>query len=112
MVCFLGPWSTIPIPMPHPRMLMFDPRQSIPSPPVDLVRLSNLAINRNGFVFDPKSGHSFTVNPTGLTTLELLQEGASTEEIARRLSKIHGVAMEIALGAVEGFVRQLARNLA
>ena len=36
--------------------------------------LHRLAISESGFVFDPMSGHHFTVNETGLEILKLLQK--------------------------------------
>lgn len=42
---------------------------------------NNLSINQNGFVFDPVTGESYTLNPTGLEMLSLLQEGKTREEI-------------------------------
>lgn len=43
-----------------------------PFPP--LTSLQRLAISESGFVFDPASGHNFTVNETGLTILRILQK--------------------------------------
>ena len=43
-----------------------------PFPP--LSNLQQLAISESGFIFDPSSGHNFTVNETGLTMLRLLQK--------------------------------------
>lgn len=40
-------------------------------PPRDVLR--RLAISESGFVFDPASGNSFTVNETGLAILRGLQ---------------------------------------
>lgn len=39
-----------------------------------LADLQRLAISENGFVFDPVSGHNFTVNETGLVILRKLQK--------------------------------------
>ena len=39
--------------------------------------LSRLALSESGFVFDPVTGNSFTVNTTGLSILRMLQK---TEE--------------------------------
>ena len=36
--------------------------------------LRRLAVSESGFVFDPVSGHNFTVNDTGLTILRRLQQ--------------------------------------
>ncbi|MBF0144107.1 MAG: PqqD family protein [Magnetococcales bacterium] len=87
---------------------MPDSCPTLPPSRTDMERLFGLAVSRNGFVFDPVSGQSFTVNATGLATLELLQRGASVQETARQVSEIYSVAWEVALSAVEGFIRQLA----
>lgn len=39
----------------------------------DAKSLERLAVSESGFVFDPVSGHSFTVNETGLAILRSLQ---------------------------------------
>ena len=41
----------------------------------------NLTINDNGFVFDPVTGESYTLNPVGLEMLRKLDSGQSKEEI-------------------------------
>ncbi len=48
-------------------------------------RIAQLAINEEGFVFDPVQGESFTVNQTGLLIIKALKEGKSQEEIVREL---------------------------
>jgi len=42
---------------------------------------SGLTINENGFVFDPVTGESYTLNPLALEMLQFLQQGQSKEEI-------------------------------
>jgi hypothetical protein len=42
----------------------------------------NIAISETGFVFDPSTGDSYTLNPVGLEILGLIREGRSREEIA------------------------------
>ncbi len=41
----------------------------------------NIAISESGFIFDPTSGDSFSLNEVGLDILELLRENKTTEEI-------------------------------
>ncbi len=55
-----------------------------PFPP--LSNLQRLAISESGFVFDPVSGHNFTVNETGLTILRLLQKDTEIKPILSQLS--------------------------
>jgi hypothetical protein len=48
-------------------------------------RLAQLAISPTGFVFDPRSGASFTVNATGRMLLEGLRDGCLLDELVERL---------------------------
>ncbi len=41
----------------------------------------NIAISDSGFVFNPNSGDSFTLNPIGLEIVRLIQEGLSDQKI-------------------------------
>jgi len=41
----------------------------------------NIAISDSGFIFNPLSGDSFSVNPIGLDVLKLLKEGKNQKEI-------------------------------
>lgn len=45
-------------------------------------RITQLAINEEGFIFDPATGESYTVNHTGLLILKGLKEGKSEKEMA------------------------------
>ncbi|MBW2455116.1 MAG: HPr-rel-A system PqqD family peptide chaperone [Deltaproteobacteria bacterium] len=49
--------------------------------------LKQLAINDNGFVFDPRTGHTFTLNATGVAVLEALKRGEPIEQIAAELTE-------------------------
>lgn len=40
-----------------------------------------LAMNDNGFIFDPSSGYSYSANELGIYILRLLNEGQSKEAI-------------------------------
>lgn len=75
-------------------------------------RLPALAISANGFAFDPRSGQSFTVNHTGIATVELLLANGSIDKTVEELSRHYDAPPDAVLGAVEVFVRQLARYLA
>jgi hypothetical protein len=43
----------------------------------------NIAISETGFLFDPTTGDSYTVNSTGLEILSLLKQNKSNEEVIR-----------------------------
>jgi PqqD family protein of HPr-rel-A system len=48
-------------------------------------KLNQLAVNTEGFVFDPSSGESFTVNPVALAVLNGLRDGLKPGAIAKKL---------------------------
>jgi len=44
---------------------------------------SNIALSESGFIFNPNTGESFTINPTGQQIIELIKEGKEFEEISQ-----------------------------
>lgn len=42
----------------------------------------NIAVSETGFVFDPTSGESYSLNSTGQQIIALMKEGRSPEEIS------------------------------
>jgi len=50
-------------------------------------KLKRLALNEEGFIFDPETGNSFVTNKTGLFILKKLREGLSEEEIIKALTE-------------------------
>ncbi len=53
---------------------------------IQAAHLRELALSDSGFVFDPMTGHTFTVNPSGLRILRWLKDGVELEEVAHRLA--------------------------
>lgn len=51
----------------------------------DAMSLQRLAVSESGFVFDPVSGHSFTVNETGLAILRALQKNRRIDALREAL---------------------------
>ncbi len=70
-------------------------------------RLRSLALNPDGFVFDPTTGESFTLNPTGLALLEGLRDGLSPIELTARLTDKFEVTAEDASRDVDDFLDHL-----
>ena len=58
-------------------------RQTLDFPHVE--SLKRLALSESGFIFDPVTGNSFTVNHTGLALLQLIQQTLDVEHITKRL---------------------------
>lgn len=74
-------------------------------------RLARFAVSETGFLFDPETGQSFTLNKTGLITLNHLKYGDSVEETAAYLAKQYKVPLDVALSSVEAFLIQLGRYI-
>lgn len=53
--------------------------------PASVRRLRSLAISEAGFVFDPRTGHSYTANATALCALDALKRDVPPGEIAALL---------------------------
>jgi PqqD family protein of HPr-rel-A system len=70
-------------------------------------RLRSLALNPDGFAFDPTTGESYTLNATGLVVLEGLREGLSSDELAARLTEKFEVTAEEASRDVDDFLDHL-----
>ncbi|WP_022846723.1 MULTISPECIES: HPr-rel-A system PqqD family peptide chaperone [unclassified Desulfurobacterium] len=70
-------------------------------------KLNRLAISEEGFIFDPETGNSFTVNKTGLFILNLLKEGKDVEDIVEALTEEFEVDREEATRDVTDFIEQL-----
>ena len=77
--------------------------------PYDRADLKTLAISETGFVFDPRTGHSYSLNSTGLVVLGAMREGKTLAEIAARLREEFD-AGDGAQDDVEGFF-ELLREL-
>lgn len=74
-------------------------------------KLRDLAISDTGFLFDPYTGSTFSVNEQGLTVLEALREGLSTSEVAARLREAFDVPATADIERDVGeFLHLLRRN--
>ncbi len=74
-------------------------------------RLQQLAVSDTGFIFDPQSGQSFSVNDTGLFVLQQLKRGIAGDTAAEILAEDYGVPIELSTSSVQAFILQLERYL-
>ena len=72
-------------------------------------RLTMLAINDEGFVFDPCSGESYIVNSTGLSILKALKGTLKDEDILVVLCNEFDVITEDALADIADFKNSLEK---
>ncbi len=70
-------------------------------------RLTQLAINEDGFVFDPSTGESFTVTQTGLVILNGLKEDKGNQELSMLLTEKYEASPQEAERDVIDFIQQL-----
>ncbi|MGZ3513139.1 MAG: PqqD family protein [Thermodesulfobacteriota bacterium] len=78
--------------------------------PKGLERLKDLAISESGFLFDPYSGTTFTLNNAGKFILQLLMEGKGIEEIEAALRDKFEVGEEDLRNDIYEFVNLLKEN--
>ncbi len=69
--------------------------------------LSRIAVNDEGFMFDPQTGESYLLNETGRQLLEGLKEGLGEEELAGLLEERWNLSSNQAGRDVAEFLQQL-----
>ncbi len=52
---------------------------------------SNIALSDSGFIFNPDTGESFTVNPLGASIISYLKEGKTVADITIELTKVYEI---------------------
>jgi len=70
-------------------------------------RLSRLAINEEGFVFDPQTGESFTINSSGSLIIKSLAQGRSDEQSVAAIVETYDIDPDDARRDVRDFIEQL-----
>ena len=70
-------------------------------------KLGRLAINNEGFIFDPETGESYGVNPTGLFIIEKLKENLEKEKIVKEMTEQFSVSEEEAEKDLYDFLEHL-----
>jgi PqqD family protein of HPr-rel-A system len=71
---------------------------------------SNIAISDNGFVFNPSTGDSFTLNKTGIEVLKLIKEGRALNEITRVMQERYDSDSATLERFLSDFINQLLTN--
>jgi len=72
--------------------------------------LSHLALNDEGFAFNPTTGDSYQISPTGVVILAALRENKSDDAIAHSLTEKFDVSLADARHDVADFKASL-KNL-
>jgi len=74
---------------------------------MELNRIKNLALSETGFLFDPATGNTFTLNESAMTILKALKNGLGQQQIAEALAAEFEVSGAQALEDVSDALLQL-----
>jgi len=69
--------------------------------------LANLAMSENGFVFNPTTGYSYTVNGCGIQIMTMISKMSSRNEIIDQLAEDFDIDKDILGQDVDYFLLQL-----
>jgi hypothetical protein len=69
----------------------------------------DIAISDTGFVFDPSTGDSFSVNPIGLEIIQQLKQGNSQAEIENGILKKYNIDKSTFEKDLHDFVNMLGK---
>jgi hypothetical protein len=70
----------------------------------------NIALSENGFVFNPSTGDSFTLNNTGKDILMLIKEGKNIDQITKLMMEDYDVDLNTLERYLADFVNDLSVN--
>lgn len=70
----------------------------------------NIALSENGFVFNPSSGDSFTLNNTGREVLLLIKEGKGIDDISTLMLEKYDVDRVTLERYLVDFINDLKSN--
>jgi len=69
----------------------------------------NVAVSESGFIFDPNSGESFSVNSTGKMILQMITKGLSMEEIESSITAEYDIDHKTFQRYMDDFAHSLRR---
>ena len=78
-----------------------------PQSPEPSSRLADLMLNDRGFAFDPNTGESYQLSPTGLACLRGLQRGDSADQLVNQITERWDVDRSAARCDVDAFLWDL-----
>ena len=70
----------------------------------------NIALSENGFVFNPSTGDSFTLNNSGKEVLMMIKEGKTLSQIADMMISKYDADRVTIERYLEDFVNDLSMN--
>lgn len=70
----------------------------------------NIAISDSGFIFNPSTGDSFSVNPIGLEIIKLLKDEKSSDDIKKHILKTYAIDESTVEKDYYDFLKMLEAN--
>ncbi len=67
----------------------------------------NIAVSDSGFVFNPNTGESYSVNPVGVEIIELLKQKKTVDEINHDLTQKYNADIVTIDRGVHDFIEML-----
>lgn len=67
----------------------------------------NIAVSENGFLFDPNSGESYSLNKTGQLIVKLISEGKTEAEIIENIMEKYDVESSALQRYMDDFIMML-----
>lgn len=77
---------------------------------MNVTKLKELMINDEGFAFDPRTGNTYSINPTGLLIVNAVKAGANVEQVLDSVAERYEVDRQTADRDLEVFINELQRN--
>ena len=74
---------------------------------MDITTLKNLAISDTGFIFDPFSGRTFTVNEVGMVIIQSLKNGEEVGIIQNKIMEEYDTTLDQLERDISDFLIQL-----
>jgi hypothetical protein len=67
----------------------------------------DIAVSDSGFVFNPATGESFSVNPIGMEIISMMKEGKNLEEIREHFLNHYHIELPAVEKDLQDFVEML-----
>jgi PqqD family protein of HPr-rel-A system len=74
---------------------------------INTVKLCELLMNENGFVFDQTTGYTYSINHTGMEVIRWMKDGFNENALAQQLADVYDVEPYTARGDLDAFLATL-----
>lgn len=68
---------------------------------------SNIALSESGFIFNPNTGESFTLNPAGMEIFEMIRQESPSASILKAILQKYDIEKDLAEKDLEDFLQHL-----